>query len=113
MTHMNVSIDSLEPAMFQRITGHNRLDEVLRGIDAAFAAGLPRIKVNTVLMKGLNDKELDRFLDWIKDQPITVRLIELMETGDSPDFFQTSSFVWQGYSGTIAGKGLAADNSPG
>ncbi|WP_281647660.1 GTP 3',8-cyclase MoaA [Parendozoicomonas sp. Alg238-R29] len=87
MTHLNVSIDSLEPAMFHRITGHDRLDEILRGIDIGFAAGLPSIKVNTVLMKNLNDRELDRFLDWIKDQPITVRMIELMETGDMPEFF--------------------------
>lgn len=88
MTHLNVSVDSLEPAMFQRITGHNRLDEVLRGIDLALAAGLPQVKVNSVLLKGMNDRELDRFLGWIKDQPITVRLIELMETSDSQDFFK-------------------------
>ncbi|CAM3548096.1 GTP 3',8-cyclase MoaA [Parendozoicomonas haliclonae] len=88
MTHLNVSIDSLEPAMFERITGHNRLDEILRGIDIAFAKGLPRVKVNSVLLKGMNDKELDRYLDWIKDKPITVRMIELMETGDADTFFQ-------------------------
>ena len=88
MTNLNVSIDSLDAAMFQRITGHNRLDEVLKGIDKAFAAGLPSVKVNTVLLKDINDRELDRFLNWIKDQPITVRLIELMETGDMPDYFK-------------------------
>ncbi len=88
MTHLNVSIDSLEPDMFHRITGHNRLDEILKGIDLGFKAGLPSIKVNTVLMKNINDRELDRFLNWIKDQPITVRLIELMETGDGNDFFR-------------------------
>ena len=88
MNRLNVSIDSLEPAMFHRITGHDRLDEILRGIDIAFEQGLSSVKVNTVLMKGMNDHELDRFLAWIKQQPITVRFIELMETGDTRDFFQ-------------------------
>ncbi len=88
MTHLNVSIDSLEPAMFERITGHKRLDDILRGMDIAFAKGLSHIKVNSVLLKGLNDQELDRFLGWIKHQPITVRLIELMETSDSQVFFR-------------------------
>ena len=88
MTHMNVSIDSLQPDMFHRITGHNRLDEILRGIDLAFEGGLKAVKVNTVLMKGMNDNELDRFLAWIKHQPISVRMIELMETGDSHEFFR-------------------------
>ncbi len=88
MNRLNVSIDSLEPAMFQRITGHNRLDEALKGIDIALASGISSVKVNTVLIKGLNDHELDRFLGWIKDQSITVRFIELMETGDIRNFFQ-------------------------
>ncbi|MCL6271369.1 GTP 3',8-cyclase MoaA [Sansalvadorimonas sp. 2012CJ34-2] len=87
MNRLNVSIDSLQPDMFHRITGHDRLDEILRGIDIAFENGLSSIKVNTVLMKGMNDHELDRFLAWIKTQPITVRFIELMETGDTNDFF--------------------------
>ncbi|WP_330926123.1 GTP 3',8-cyclase MoaA [Candidatus Sororendozoicomonas aggregata] len=84
---VNVSVDSLNPGAFSLITGHNRLQEILAGIKAGFELGLPVIKVNTVLMKGLNDGELSRFLAWIKDQPITLRLIELMETGDNHDFF--------------------------
>ncbi len=115
MTHLNVSIDSLEPAMFQRITGHNRLDEILRGIDHAFAMGLPKVKVNTVLLKGMNDKELDRFLGWIKDQPVTVRMIELMETSDSIDFFNRHHLSGQVIRQQLADRGwtqsIRADNA--
>ena len=84
---VNVSVDSLDPSAFQLITGHNRLQEILAGIKTGFEQGLSSIKVNAVLMKGLNDTELSQFLAWIKDQPITLRLIELMETGDNHDFF--------------------------
>ncbi|WP_422410256.1 MULTISPECIES: GTP 3',8-cyclase MoaA [unclassified Endozoicomonas] len=84
---INVSIDSLDPRAFAAITGHDRLQEILVGIDKAFAKGLPSIKVNAVLMKGVNDIQLEAFLKWIKHQPVTMRFIELMQTGDNSRFF--------------------------
>ncbi|MGI9283256.1 MAG: GTP 3',8-cyclase MoaA [Endozoicomonas sp.] len=84
---VNVSIDSLDPRAFEAITGHDRLQEIMAGIEKAFAKGLPSIKVNAVLMKGVNDIQLGVFLDWIKHQPITMRFIELMQTGDNGSFF--------------------------
>ena len=85
---INVSVDSLDPRMFHQITGQNRFHEVMAGIDAAFAAGFEQVKVNAVLMRGLNDGELDRFLAWIKDNPIQLRFIELMQTGEMDELFQ-------------------------
>ena len=58
---INVSVDSLEPMAFQMITGHNRLQQILQGIEIALASGLPSIKVNAVAMKGLNDHSLNQF----------------------------------------------------
>ncbi|WP_062261174.1 GTP 3',8-cyclase MoaA [Endozoicomonas arenosclerae] len=84
---LNVSIDSLDPRAFEAITGHDRLQEILAGIEKAFAHGLPSIKVNAVLMKDVNDIQLGAFLDWIKHQPISMRFIELMQTGDNGSFF--------------------------
>ncbi|NKF52529.1 GTP 3',8-cyclase MoaA [Shewanella sp. WXL01] len=88
LRRINVSVDSLDPKMFYQITGENKFDEVMRGIDAALEAGFERIKVNAVLLKGLNDKDLPKFLDWIKHTPIDLRFIELMETGLGHDYFQ-------------------------
>ena len=86
LNQLNVSIDSLNPAEFHSITGHNRLPDILRGLDAALAEGLS-VKVNAVLMRGLPD-QLASFLDWLKTTPVTLRFIEVMETGDHPAFFR-------------------------
>lgn len=85
---LNLSIDSLDPRVFQTITGHNRLKEILRGLDKALELGFKRIKVNAVLLKSYNLKEFDQFLQWIKHTPISLRFIELMETGDNREYFQ-------------------------
>ena len=89
---INVSVDSLDPRAFELITGHDRLREVLAGIEQAFACGLPAIKVNAVAMKGLNDQELETFLAWIEHRPISIRFIELMQTGTNKAFFQQHHF---------------------
>ena len=87
ITSINVSVDSLDPRMFHSITGENKFHDVMRGIDQAFECGYQKIKVNSVLMKNLNDKEFDQFLNWIKDRPIQMRFIELMQTGEMDSFF--------------------------
>lgn len=86
LTSLNVSIDSLDPRMFASITGHDKLQTILTGIDMAVAAGL-QVKVNTVLMRQFNSNELTRFIEWLKNTPVTLRFIELMETGDNNLFF--------------------------
>ncbi len=85
---INISLDSLDPQTFHEVTGHNRCNEVLRGIDAAFDAGFDSIKLNAVYLKGINDLELDNYLALVKDRPLSVRFIELMETGDHPEYFK-------------------------
>ena len=84
---INISIDSLDPRQFLAITGHNKLDTILKGIDMALADGRPSIKVNTVLMREYSGKNIQSYLDWLKDTPVTLRFIELMQTGDNQDFF--------------------------
>lgn len=87
LTSLNVSVDSLDARQFHRITGEDKFAEVMAGIDAALAAGFERVKVNAVLLKGLNDHELDTFLGWIRDNPIELRFIELMQTGEMDERF--------------------------
>jgi len=84
---VNVSIDSLDPRQFAAITGQDKLKQVLSGLDAAINAGL-EVKVNTVMLNDFSDSRLNRFLDWLKTTPVTLRFIELMETGNLPQFFQ-------------------------
>jgi len=88
LRRINISLDSLDPKMFYQITGENKFHEVMRGVEAALEAGFERVKINAVLLKGLNDKDLPRFLDWIKKTKIDLRFIELMETGLGHDYFK-------------------------
>jgi len=84
---LNVSIDSSSAAHFHEITGHDKLGLVQDGIEAAVAAGFKKIKINSVLLKGINDGELSNFLEYVKNTNISIRFIELMRTGDNADYF--------------------------
>ncbi|MCE9508691.1 MAG: GTP 3',8-cyclase MoaA [Alphaproteobacteria bacterium] len=85
---INVSIDSLDPRKFHEITGHDRLDEVVAGVQKALEVGFESVKINAVLLKGLNDDELDGFLGFIENRPVSLRFIELMQTGDNLEYFR-------------------------
>ncbi|TWJ06817.1 cyclic pyranopterin monophosphate synthase subunit MoaA [Altererythrobacter ishigakiensis] len=84
---INISVDSLDPARFSAITGHDRLAEVMRGIDAAEAAGFESIKLNAVLMRGVNDDELETMVDFVASRDLSLRFIEVMRTNDNASFF--------------------------
>lgn len=79
---INISLDTLDPATFARVTGQDLYHEVRRGIDACLAAGL-RVKLNAVAMRGVNDGELAGFLGLARDLPIDMRFIEYMPMGGS------------------------------
>lgn len=88
LTHLNVSVDSLDRDAFHAITGHDRLDEILRGIDAARGLGFKSVKLNAVLLRGLNDMQLPAWRDYLRDRRVTVRFIELMQTGANRAYFE-------------------------
>lgn len=84
---VNVSVDSLDPVRFQLITGHRKLTSILCGIDRALQIGIKSVKINTVLMRGLNHTMIREFLEFVREKRLTLRFIELMQTGDNTDFF--------------------------
>ena len=75
---INVSLDTLKRNRFTQITGQDCLAEVLAGIEAVEAAGLAPIKINTVVMRGVNDDEVADLAALTFDKPYHVRFIELM-----------------------------------
>ena len=87
LTHLNVSVDSLDPACFERITGHKNLADILAGVEQALALKFHAVKLNAVLLRDLNDAQLPAWLDYLRDRRISVRFIELMQTGDNADYF--------------------------
>ena len=78
---INISLDSLKPDTFLRLTRRAALDDVLRGIDAAQEAGL-KIKINTVALKGTNEIEIPDIMRWAHDRGMDMTLIEVMPMGD-------------------------------
>ncbi len=85
---INLSLDSLDPENFKAITGTGRLNQILAGLEQALSLGFQKVKVNLVLLRGQNSHELAFFQDWIRHRPISVRLIELMQTGENTLFFK-------------------------
>lgn len=77
---LNISLDSLRPETFHRITRGGDLTQVLAGIAAAERAGFPYIKINVVVIRGLNDGEIADFAALTLDKPYKVRFIEYMPT---------------------------------
>ncbi|MFO7696717.1 MAG: GTP 3',8-cyclase MoaA [Anaerolineae bacterium] len=82
LDRVNVSLDSLQPERYRTITRRGRLNDVLAGIDAAFDAGLTPVKINVVVMQGVNDDEVVAFARRTLTEIWNVRFIEFMPLGD-------------------------------
>ena len=80
LDRVNISLDSLHSEKFKSITGFDSLARVLKGMDAALQVGLTPVKVNVVLLKDINDNEVEDFIKLTIDKPFSVRFIELMPT---------------------------------
>jgi GTP 3',8-cyclase len=80
LKRVNVSVDSINHETYQKITGSDKLRDVLEGITTAIDVGLTPIKLNMVVLKGINDHEIDDFLAYIRgNRNLILQLIELME----------------------------------
>ncbi len=82
LMRLNISMDTLKPELFNDLTGGS-LQKVLDGIQAAIEAGFDPIKINCVLMRGVNDSEIDDFIALTGNHKIDVRFIEYMPIGGS------------------------------
>ena len=80
VSRVNVSLDSLNKKGFTRITGQDNLGQVLRGIEAAKKAGLEPIKINVVVLKGINEGEILDFINFALENSLIIRFIEYMPT---------------------------------
>lgn len=78
LRRINISLDSLDRERFRELTRRDDLQKVLDGIDAALDAGLAPVKINAVLMRGINDDEVVDFARFGRERGVTVRFIEFM-----------------------------------
>ncbi len=86
LDRVNVSLDTLAPERFSRITRFGSLNSVLAGVEAAVEAGLAPVKLNVVTAKGMNDDEIPAFAALTDKKPLHVRFIELMPMGETGFF---------------------------
>jgi GTP 3',8-cyclase len=81
---ITISLDTLRRERFEKLGGVDGLDRVLRGIDSARREGLSPVKINTVLMRGVNDDEILALAHWAREEGLSLRFIELMPIGGGP-----------------------------
>jgi len=93
LRRVNVSLDTLDPQKFSFITGVPGLtpSKIIGGIEEALAVGLRPVKINTVLIKGFNDSEIEDFIRLSEELQVEVRFIELMPVGGK--FFSEKNFI--------------------
>lgn len=83
---VNISLDTLNPEKYARMTRRGHFDEAWAGVMAALDAGFDKVKINAVLIGGFNDDEIEDLTDLTMKYPVDVRFIELMPMYDNPDF---------------------------
>jgi len=92
LSRVNISLDTLDAAKFTQVTRLGSLEAVLRGIQTALKVGLDPVKLNCVLLRGINDDEIEQFALLSMTQPLHIRFIELMPLG-SLEFFHPDRFM--------------------
>lgn len=81
LSRINVSLDSLDPATFSTMVRREYFDRTWEGIEEALRVGLSPIKINAVLIRGINDHEIPAFAELARSRPVIVRFIEFMPIG--------------------------------
>lgn len=113
LDRINVSLDTLDRENFKRITGLDKWEAVLNGIEAAQKAGIRPIKINTVLMKGYNDREIMDLVRFAVERSFHIRFIEWMPTAGEIHLIRENRFLSSGFARQAVEEKyrLAADDS--
>ncbi|WP_414430966.1 GTP 3',8-cyclase MoaA [Alcanivorax sp. IL3] len=93
LDRLNISLDSLDPDRFRRLTRVGKLERVLAGIEAAHAAGFARIKLNAVILRGRNDDEIIDLVRFARARKLDLAFIEEMPLGDIVEHDRRLSFM--------------------
>jgi len=88
LNRVNISLDTLNTDKFRSITRIGNLDKVMESIYKCLSLGLTPIKINTVLLRGINDTEFVDFLNLIREIPVEIRFIELMPIGEGAKMYE-------------------------
>ncbi len=83
LNRVNISLDTLDPESYRRMSRVGRIEKVFEGIEAAVSAGLSPVKINTVIIRGFNDNEVLSMAEWALRNALNLRFIEFMPVNDS------------------------------
>ena len=86
LKRVNISLDSLKKDRYRMITRLGNIDDVFRAIDKSLSIGLEPVKINTVVIKGMNDDEIFDFVKLADENPLHIRFIEIMPIGEGAKF---------------------------
>ena len=112
LDRVNISLDSLDARVYQEITRCGTLEQVLAGIETALKLNLDPVKINTVLMKGINDSEVLDFIKLTLEKPLHVRFIEYMPIGDHNNRYRDHYLPLAFVEETAASAGLPLNPAP-
>ena len=87
LKRVNISLDTLKEDKYKMITRGGELKKVLSAIEKCISIGLTPVKINTVLLKGINDDEIEDLINLTKDMPVNIRFIELMPIGEGEKLY--------------------------
>lgn len=86
LKRINISLDTLDEEKFKIITGGKSFEKVMKGIDLAINAGFKPIKINVVIIRGINDNEIERFVEFGREKNLIIRFIEYMPISEKENF---------------------------
>jgi len=113
LQRVNISLDTLDRQTFKRLTHRDRLVDTLSGIKAAQLAGLHPVKVNTVLLRGVNDHEAPDLLRWAIGEGVQLRFIEQMPLDPQHSWDRDRMVTADEIMATLLGAGFALNEAPG
>ncbi|MBS3815262.1 MAG: GTP 3',8-cyclase MoaA [Hadesarchaea archaeon] len=87
LDRVNISLDTLNPEKYVEITGKNKLNKVLEGIQAALDADLWPVKLNTIVLNGVNDDEIEELIDYSLNKGTILQIIELLKTPEKSEIY--------------------------
>ena len=87
LNRVNISLDSLKEDKFKSITRGGNISDVFQAIEKCINLGITPVKINVVLIKGINDDEISKFIYLTKNMPVSIRFIELMPIGEGINYY--------------------------
>jgi cyclic pyranopterin phosphate synthase len=106
LRRVNVSLDTLDPEKYARLTGVRALDRVVRGIEAALDAGLVPVKLNMLLLRGVNEEEVEGMVEFARERGAKLQLLELIRLPwDPPRIYEAFHLDLSGVEGWLRERG--------